>query len=141
MANCWFCYKDAGTTEYHERCSKKFFGTNEAPVLSLDKKAKVFYGNLLAGYISETDEGYEFAYNKDYLLLANSRVISLTIPLQEDIYRSKTLFPFFDGLIPEGWLLDIAIANWKINARDRFGLLLCLCKDCIGCVSVQPIEA
>lgn len=38
MANCWFCYKDADAAEYHERCSKKFFGTNEAPVLSLDKK-------------------------------------------------------------------------------------------------------
>jgi serine/threonine-protein kinase HipA len=49
------------------------------------------------------------------------------------------MFPFFDGLIPEGWLLDIAEKNWKIDSRDRMGLLLACCKDCIGDVSVQDI--
>jgi serine/threonine-protein kinase HipA len=47
------------------------------------------------------------------------------------------LFAFFDGLIPEGWLLDIAEKNWKINYKDRMGLLLTCCKDCIGAVSVE----
>jgi serine/threonine-protein kinase HipA len=50
------------------------------------------------------------------------------------------LFPFFDGLIPEGWLLNIALANWKIKPNDRFGLLVTLCKDCIGCVSIISKE-
>lgn len=104
----------------------------------MDKKGNVFYGDLLAGYISETDDGYEFAYNKDYLLLASRRPISLTIPLQEDIYRSKTLFPFFDGLIPEGWLLDMATEHWKIKSNDRFQLLLATCRDTIGAVSIVP---
>lgn len=36
MANCWFCYKDAGEREYHTKCSKRFFGTLEAPVLMLN---------------------------------------------------------------------------------------------------------
>jgi serine/threonine-protein kinase HipA len=42
-------------------------------------------------------------------------------------------------LIPEGWLLDIASENWKINKNDRMGLLLACCKNCIGAVSVEPI--
>ena len=42
------------------------------------------------------------------------------------------LYPFFDGLIPEGWLLDIAEQSWKISSRDRMTLLLACCKDCIG---------
>jgi serine/threonine-protein kinase HipA len=50
------------------------------------------------------------------------------------------LFPFFDGLIPEGWLLDIAQKNWKLNPRDRMGLLMACCKDCIGAVSVHPLN-
>lgn len=53
---------------------------------------------------------------------------------------SQVLFPFFDGLIPEGWLLDIAERNWKLNPRDRMGLLLACCKDCIGAVSVYPVN-
>ncbi|MCW3094336.1 MAG: type toxin-antitoxin system HipA family toxin [Ferruginibacter sp.] len=36
MNNCWFCYKDAGDTHYHQACAKKFFGTAEVPKLALD---------------------------------------------------------------------------------------------------------
>jgi serine/threonine-protein kinase HipA len=104
----------------------------------MDKIGNVFFGNVLAGYIAETDEGYEFEYNQDYLLSANSSAISLTLPLQKGIYKSKTLFPFFDGLIPEGWLLAIAIEHWKIKSNDRFQLLLATCHDTIGAVSVMP---
>lgn len=49
----------------------------------------------------------------------------------------KPCFLFFDGLIPEGWLLDVVSRNWKINNRDRFGLLLVACKDCIGNVTIM----
>ena len=57
--------------------------------------------------------------------------------MQEERYTSKTLFSFFDGLIPEGWLLDIVSRNWKIDQKDRFGLLLVACKDGIGNVSIR----
>ena len=53
------------------------------------------------------------------------------------IILAKTLFPFFDGLIPEGWLLDIVTHNWKISPSDRFGVLLVACKDAVGNVSVR----
>ncbi|MFA7444961.1 MAG: HipA N-terminal domain-containing protein [Flavobacteriaceae bacterium] len=104
------------------------------------RQAQVFYKNSLAGIITENADGYSFQYDKKYLESENSKPVSLTLPLQKQSYESKILFPFFDGLIPEGWLLNIAVSNWKINPRDRFGLLLRLCKDCIGCVSVLPIE-
>ena len=50
------------------------------------------------------------------------------------------MFPFFDGLIPEGWLLDIATKNWKLNPNDRMGLLMTCCKDCIGAVGLIGLE-
>ena len=104
------------------------------------RQAIVLYEDTPAGIITENDEGYLFAYDKDYLASPDSRPVSLTLPLQEQPWQSKTLFPFFDGLIPEGWLLNIAVNNWKINPKDRFGLLLTMCRDCIGCVSVLPKE-
>ncbi len=104
------------------------------------RQAEVYYKNHLAGFITENDEGYTFRYDDNYLNEEDSKPISLTLPLKNQPYESKILFPFFDGLIPEGWLLNIAVSNWKINQRDRFGLLLTLCKDCIGCVSVLPKE-
>ena len=107
------------------------------------RQAQVYHKNRLAGEIRETDEAFIFQYNAEYLATADSKPVSLTLPLQQKEFTSKILFPFFDGLIPEGWLLNIAVTNWKINPNDRFGLLLSLCKDSIGCVSVisKEIEA
>jgi len=104
------------------------------------RKAKVFMYNNWAGILKEDEEGYHFQYSNDYLKKDNAEPVSLTLPLQEKPFKDKVLFPFFDGLIPEGWLLDIAEKNWKLNARDRMGLLLKTCQDCIGAVSIQSIE-
>ena len=93
-----------------------------------------------AGTLIENEDGYHFKYKKEYLNNKEAEPISLTLPLTEKEYSSNILFPFFDGLIPEGWLLDIASKNWKLNTRDRMSILLVTCKDCIGAVSVEPIE-
>ena len=100
------------------------------------RKAYVYVRNAFAGILSETDSGYRFAYDEDYLRSENASPVSLTLPLREEPYDSGTLFPFFDGLIPEGWLLGVVSRNWKIDTKDRFGLLLVACKDGIGNVSV-----
>lgn len=100
------------------------------------KKANIMLRNKFVGVLCEDDDGYTFRYNDDYLLQNDAEPISLTLPLTSDVYRDKVLFPFFDGLIPEGWLLDIAERNWKINNRDRMSLLLACCRDCIGAVSI-----
>ena len=97
----------------------------------------VYVRNNFAGALKETDAGYSFSYDEDYLKSEKPSAVSLTLPLQTEEYTSKTLFSFFDGLIPEGWLLDIVRKNWKIDRKDRFGLLLVACKDPIGNVSIQ----
>ena len=102
------------------------------------KTAKVLYDGALAARLSETDEGYLLEYNEQYLQQPDSRPISLTLPKRQEPYSSKVLFPFFDGLIPEGWLLDIAVDHWKVKANDRFELLLTTCRDTIGAVTVEP---
>lgn len=106
----------------------------------MSRMAKVFYQDMFAGIISETDEGYLFRYEEEYLQIENAKPVSLTLPVRKESYKSKTIFPFFDGLIPEGWLLNIAENVWKLNIRDRMGLLLTCCKDCIGAVSIIPIK-
>ena len=103
------------------------------------KQAKVFFQENFAGILTEDENGYTFAYNVDYLQKKDAKAVSLTLPLSEKPYNSPVLFPFFDGLIPEGWLLDIAKQSWKINSRDRMSLLLACCKDCIGAVSIIPL--
>ncbi|MGN1341395.1 MAG: HipA N-terminal domain-containing protein [Oscillospiraceae bacterium] len=105
--------------------------------MSTFRTAFVFVRNVFAGTLSETDEGYTFAYDGDYLKSEDASAVSLTLPLSNEPYSSKTLFSFFDGLIPEGWLLDVITRNWKVDRKDRFGLLLVSCRDAIGNVSIR----
>jgi serine/threonine-protein kinase HipA len=103
------------------------------------RQGEIWVNNRLTGILTEDDNGYNFSYDLEYLQQKNATPVSLTLPLQNEPFHSENLFPFFDGLIPEGWLLDIAHKNWKVNPRDRMGLLLTTCRDCIGNISVINI--
>ena len=104
------------------------------------RKADVFFRDVKAGQLVEDDNGYSFCYDTAYLISENAEPISLTLPLTSKPYQSSTMFPFFDGLIPEGWLLDVASKNWKLNPNDRMGLLMTCCKDCIGAIGIIGLE-
>ena len=103
------------------------------------RRAEIKLQDELAGWLSQDENGYHFQYAPAYLSTEDPKPVSLTLPIREKVFTGQVLFSFFDGLIPEGWLLDIAEYNWKLNPRDRMGLLLACCKDCIGAVSVHPI--
>lgn len=104
------------------------------------RRGKVYYKEYLAGMITETNDGeYVFQYNQTYVKEHLDLFLSFTMPVTDKPYISNRLFPFFEGLIPEGWLLEIASENWRINKNDRMGLLLACCRNCIGAVSVVPI--
>lgn len=99
------------------------------------RKASVMFKETLAGAIEETGEGYRFAYHPAYL--ANGIPIAVAFPLREQPYESKTLFPFFKGLLPEGWFRDIVCQTLKIDSKDDFGMLIKACGDCIGAVWIK----
>ena len=105
----------------------------------MNRFGNVYYNNIYCGKIEETDDGYVFTYDKEYMNTVDAKAISLTMPLTEEIYCSNILHPFFDGLIPEGWLLQIASDKWNISKNDRMGLLLTVCEDTIGAVSVKGV--
>ena len=86
------------------------------------RQAGVYVRDRYAGTLQETDEGFRFACDPAYLASEHPIAVSLTLPLQAAAYTSRTIFPFFDGLIPEGWLLGVISRNWKIDPNDRFGL-------------------
>ena len=105
------------------------------------RTAYVFVRAAFAGTLQETDSGYSFWYDPDYLENPEAPSVSLTLPKKSEAYTSQTLFSFFDGLIPEGWLLNIVSHYWKIDQNDRFALLLVACRDCNGNVSIREVRA
>jgi len=103
-------------------------------------RAAVFHGLKLAGVLTKKVDSFEFVYDSGYLSSSVAAPISLSMPLREEKYESKELFPFFDGLLPEGWLLDLDCAAAKIDKNDKFRLLLHTGRDPVGAVSVRPME-
>lgn len=101
------------------------------------RKGYVYVCDAYAGIIEENDNGYVFTYDDNYFNDTNTKSISLTMSKTKKTYESNVLFAFFDGLIPEGWLLNVVTNNWKININDRFSLLLASCADPIGNVSIR----
>lgn len=103
------------------------------------RKAQVFYDNELAGYLAETSGGYTFQYNPEFL--KKNIPVSISLPPREEPYESKELFPFFKGLLPEGWYLHIVSATRKIDSEDSFGLLIGTASaDTIGAVTVRKVK-
>ncbi len=102
------------------------------------RKAIVLFKKEKAGVLEEIENGYRFTYDKEFI--KNKISISISLPIKKCSYENNSLFPFFIGLLPEGWYLDIVCATLKIDKKDTFGLLLGTCKDTIGAVMIKEIE-
>ena len=100
----------------------------------MDRIAKVFFNNIMAGILAHDNKGYHFVYDRKYLAIGPP--LSFLLPLQEKGFTSPNLFPFFDNLIAEGWLKTIQCKAQKINENDRYGLLLENGKDLVGAVTI-----
>lgn len=100
-------------------------------------QASVFYNSILAGILTKTRDGFVFTYDEIYL--ASKRpAIALTLPKRQEPYKSKELFPFFEGLLPEGENRKLYCISLKIDPRDSYRLLLKLAgKETIGAITVM----
>jgi serine/threonine-protein kinase HipA len=101
-------------------------------------RAAVYYNNIKAGILLRKEKTYEFEYDAEYLNDASARPISLTMPLNEKKFVSERLFPFFDNLLPEGFLLEVTVSKLKIDKNDKFRLLMNVGGDMPGAVTVKP---
>ena len=101
------------------------------------KTADIYINDRFCGQLTEGSESFRFQYDPSYLAQPGATALSPTMPLRKEAYELEMMFPVFDGLIPEGWLLDIVSLSWKINPHDRMSLLMECCGDCIGNISVK----
>jgi serine/threonine-protein kinase HipA len=92
----------------------------------------------LAGRLLEFDDRYELHYDAAWLDRPDACPVSLTMPLREEPFLSRQLHPFFENLLPEGWLLELSTTKLKLSRDDAFGILLATCADCFGAVEILP---
>lgn len=100
------------------------------------RKALVYQQGIPAGYLIETDQGYEFQYLSDYKGLS----ISLTMPITDKPYSFDRFPPFFDGLLPEGYQLEALLRRLKIDRNDPFSQLIAVGGDLVGSVTVEEVN-
>lgn len=103
--------------------------------------AEVFTNGVLAGILSETDEGkYIFKYDNAYLLDSRNRAISLSLPKRKEAFVADELFPFFYNMLSEGANKALQCMTLKIDENDAFGLLLATAdNDTIGAITVKQL--
>ena len=99
------------------------------------RKAEVCMHGVYAGVLKELVRGksYRFNYIEDY----NGPPISLTMPVEDREFFFQNFPPFFDGLLPEGILLEGLLKQKKIDKYDYFSQLVAVGNDLVGAVTVQ----
>jgi serine/threonine-protein kinase HipA len=103
------------------------------------KRAKVFVDGVLAGCLfeKEKNKSYEFAYLEGY----RGSAISLTMPISQKTYHFDCFPPFFDGFLPEGFMLDALLRKAKLDKNDRFEQLMRVGGELVGNITVEQDES
>ena len=101
------------------------------------RRALVYFNTEQAGILEEIESGYRFTYNSDFI--SKDIPISVSLPLKNEPYESTELFPFFEGILPEGAYLKIITSRFKVDKEDLFGIALKTCKETIGAISIKEI--
>lgn len=107
----------------------------------MNRIAKVMVSGHLVGLLEEEEVAgaTRFTYSVEWLSRPDAVPVSLTLPLRPESYLQKGLHPFFENLLPEGWLFDLSSKKLKISKDDAFGMLMATCGDCIGDVEIEPL--
>ena len=103
------------------------------------RRAEVLMHNVPAGILEALDHhaGFRFIYDEKY----HAEPVSLTMPIRAEAYEFKQFPPLFDGLLPEGEMLDGLLRQHKIDSRDYFAQLLVVGGDLVGAITVKPLAA
>ena len=102
------------------------------------RRAEVSMHGMPAGILEEIEVGgkYRFTYSENY----QGPSVSLTMPVEEKEFVFDRFPPYFDGLLPEGILLEGLLKQRKIDKYDYLGQLIAVGNDLVGAATVQEIK-
>lgn len=101
------------------------------------RSACVYYNNILAGYLLQNGRRFAFLYDPQYIASRNPS-IALDMPKKKRFFSSPYLFPYFQGLLPEGANKSFFCDRLGIPRSDKFMMLLKLANyETIGAVTVR----
>lgn len=99
-------------------------------------KALVYVHAVEAGLLEQMpNETYRFTYHTGY----HGPSVSLTMPTSSQSYEFDRFPPFFEGLLPEGILLEALLRKYKIDRNDYFKQLITVGQDLVGAVTIKEL--
>ena len=100
------------------------------------RSALIYVHGYPAGRLLEEipHQRYVFTYLSDY----SGPAVSLRMPVAGQEFVFDRFPPFFDGLLPEGWLLESLLRREKLDRSDSMGQLLIVGGDTVGAVTAEP---
>jgi len=101
------------------------------------RQARVLVKGVPAGMLEEVQQGKEYVFR--YFDGYNGDPVSLTMPVSERVQKFDRFPPFFDGVLPEGVMLDGLLRTAKIDKDDLFSQLIAVGKDLVGAVNVEDV--
>jgi serine/threonine-protein kinase HipA len=101
------------------------------------RRAEIYIEKTLVGYLTEDE--YKTKYSFTYIDGYSGQPVSMTMPVEKPEYVFGKFPPFFEGLLPEGMLLEGLLKKRKIDRDDLFSQLMCVGNDMVGNVTVKEI--
>lgn len=101
------------------------------------RKVEIRMHRVPAGVLEEAtpEQACRFTYYPQY----NGPSISLTLPVSQKTFEFDRFPPFFDGLLPEGMMLESLLKKRKLDRNDFFGQLMAVGEDLVGAVTAAEI--
>ena len=110
-------------------CGTPAFDGRQRPV----RRATVRVMDKAAGFLEKHEAGrFVFRYLETY----SGPPVSLSMPVARREHSFDCFPPFFEGLLPEGMMLEGLLHQRKLDRDDLFGQLLAVGENMVGAVTV-----
>ncbi|MCE9680466.1 type II toxin-antitoxin system HipA family toxin [Shewanella sp. AS1] len=98
----------------------------------------VYMNGYLIGEFTKTATGaHHFKYHEEWLNLAGSRPISLSMPLRRQAYKGDEVYNFFDNLLPDNPdVRNRIVARHQAASSQPFDLLAKIGQDSVGALQL-----
>ncbi|MCP4551044.1 MAG: type II toxin-antitoxin system HipA family toxin, partial [Bacteroidetes bacterium] len=99
----------------------------------------VFFRQTRVGFLSIDDRRlFSFQYSKKWLTSPDAFQISISLPMQEDIFLHDIVKSFFSNLLPESAVRELIAKRLGISDKNDFMLLKRIGGECAGAISILP---
>lgn len=105
----------------------------------MTKALSVYLCDEYVGRLScDSQQRFWFQYAPEWTAKDQAQPLSLSLPIQKDVYPDEKTRPFFTNLLPESRVREALARKLGISLRNDFALLEAIGGECAGAVTLLP---